>query len=79
MNKPTFRRANITYTITAPGKWRDSAESDASETTTVSLNCFPDPITGEFNDVSARNALWSWWLVASYEQPAIVIHEVEWL
>ena len=78
MTAPTFRRANITYTITAPGKWRDSAYTDASETALLSLNCFPDPITGEFNDVSARIALWSWWLV-TVEQPHIVIHEVEWL
>lgn len=81
MNCPdcsTFRRAHITYTIAAPGKWVDSPYTDASETATVALNCFPDPVTGEFNDVSARVALWSWWLV-TVEKPEITIHKVEWL
>ena len=79
MTSPTFRRANITHTITAPSKWRDGEiHLGASETATVSLNCFPDPITGEFNAASARSAIWAWWLV-TVEQPNIVIHAVEWL
>jgi len=77
-DEPTFRRAHITYTITAPGKWVDSPYTNASETATVALNCFPDPITGEFNEVSARIAIWTWWL-CTVEKPSITVHKVEWL